>query len=134
MLRYFILSFFMVLAFSSLAVAEPFVCFTSPVHLEADLFQTASWHPGCQAMERFSVGLKATSLVFSGAALGLACTGVGAPFSLWFQGGAVGTSVVDLIVGQLPCDNHTRDQDIQEMAELTVCKQLAQAGIACVKL
>lgn len=135
----------------SWACAAPFVCFSnSPLKASsATVHQTgnsdggfgggrwemhyelARWNPSCEAIEKTATGLKATSLVFSGVGWGLACTGVGLPATVWLQGASIGTSVLGLIVGELPCDNKTKDAEIKRMAEVVVCAELEKQGIRC---
>lgn len=132
--------------------ASPFVCFTgksiatvetpdasvyASAFAEDDPYDhdatylLAKWNPSCEAVERVETGLKATSLILSGTGFGLACTGIGLPATVWLQGASIGTSVLGLIVGQLPCDNRTRDAEIKVMAESAVCDELAKQGITC---
>jgi len=119
----------------ALAKADPVVIFTNSCpqafHLGSDeeaLFQEAALR--CETIERIGVGLTATSLVFNGSALALACFGM-APASVILEGGALGAEAIGLIVGQLPCDNSTRDSQIQALAEKAVCEELESHGIGC---
>lgn|GEM_PF-5968222 len=131
----------------TLAWASPFVCFTgrstAAAPLESGVFvaawnegesatpQLAMWNPSCETIEHVETGLKATSLVFSGVGFGLACTGVGLPATVWLQGASIGTSVLGLIVGQLPCDNSSKNSEIKRLAEQVVCEELTRQGIRC---
>ena len=130
--------FALVAAPSASFAAKPFVCFTSKPAASAELIEEAmpiilaGWGPmACEDVGRLTTGLQATSLVFSATGFTLACTGVGLPATVWLQGGALGTRVLSLVVGLLPCDNGTRDAQIKEMAQNVVCAELAKHGIAC---
>ena len=128
---------FLFLSVPSLSWASPYVCFTGQKMAwdnqgeAVAIFETARWNPSCEALENTAVGLKATSLVFSGVGFGLACTGVGLPATVWLQGASIGTSVLGLIVGELPCDSSTKDAQVKVLAEEAVCAELERQGIVC---
>jgi hypothetical protein len=114
------------------ASAEPFVCITKSPQARANdeaLIQTVAVR--CENLGRMRTSLNATAIVFSGAGLAAACTVIGAPATVWLEGAAIGIQAVELIVGQLPCDNRTRDAEVKALAQQVVCAQLAANGIVC---
>ncbi len=138
----FLLSALLVLLLSSFhATAEPFVCFQgnlnsaataldAKVWLAGDMDELA-WAPTCKSLDNLSFGIKATSITLTVGAFYAACTGAGAPAAVVLEGGALGLQVVDLIVGQLPCEDPTNDEQVQQMANEAVCRALEQNGITC---
>jgi hypothetical protein len=85
----------------------------------------------CTTTKNFGLGLTAIGLSLQTGALYMACTGVGAPASLWVQGASLGVSVVSMVVGELPCEDTDSDERVKELAKKTVCETLALNGIAC---
>lgn len=121
----------------TLAQAAPFVCFTSKPKSVVEYM-----HPdntpeiylaklSCETIERVSTGLQATSIALSVGGLYAACTGVGVAATVVLEGGAIAIQAVDLIVGNLPCNNSAREKEIKQMAELVVCEELGRQGIKC---
>lgn len=117
--------------FTSLPAYASFACFVSK---EAD--QVLMWNAVPQAMKcstkaNISVGLKGVSLTFQGASLYAACTGVGIPVALYLQGGSFLTSAVEMIVGELECEDTVTEEKIKNMTRDAVCEALVQNGIEC---
>lgn len=124
-----------VVLLSSLPTYASFACFVEPVQNSlAWSYQSGYQHEGlqCSTKKNLGVGLKAISFTFQGGALYLACTGAGAPAALWVQGGSLGITLVDMVVGELPCDDQDSDEKIRELAKQTTCETLALNGIECV--
>ena len=124
----------LILSWGGLAQASPFVCFTdkAPTAVAFDTLVTpVAWAPSCKTIEHIGVGIDATSLVLSSVGLGMACTGVGAPATLWLEGIAIGIQAVGLMIGQLPCDASAEEAEIRAMAEQVVCEELIRQGISC---
>lgn len=99
-----------------------------------DLLHYANYRQGaltCETLTGVSTGLQAVSLTLTAGSLYAACTGIGAPYSLLMQGGALSFRVVDLVVKQLPCDSKTQDEKIQRMTNQAVCEKLKSQGIVC---
>ncbi len=116
----------------SQAMAEPFVNFPcdEPSSLNGEAFyQPAAW--SCETANKWGVGVSATALVLNVGAMGAACTVVGAPATLWLEGGSIALEGVSIVIGQLPCDNAASEQRIRELAEEAVCKKLAAMGVSC---
>lgn len=124
--------------FSDLALASPFVCFTSPLKTESysfynnsdDLLLLAGW-PACQTMDNTVVGLNAVSISMAAGGLYMACTGIGAPATVVVEGASIGIQVLSLIVGELPCDDSVEEKRIEAAAKKIVCEELRNRGIAC---
>lgn len=131
------------------ALAEPFVCFTGPASTSSNsqlpattlawstseaftpdmLLQTASL--SCETTQHLELGLNATAIVLSTTGFALACTGVGAPATVWLEGSAIGVQALAMIVGQLPCEDTAREAEVQELAQKAVCEALERNGITC---
>lgn len=85
----------------------------------------------CSTKKNIGLGLTAIGLSIQAGAFYLACTGIGAPAAIYLEGGALGTGVLSMIVGELPCKDTENEELIKKMAQETVCKTLQDSGIAC---
>ena len=128
--------FIMALMSSNLASAS-YACF---VNSESNSFQPQyallNNHFQLQAMQcstkkNIGLGLTAIGLSIQAGAFYLACTGIGAPAAIYLEGGALGTGVLSMIVGELPCKDTENEELIKKMAQETVCKALQDSGIGC---
>lgn len=138
----FAMVFVTLISYSAGSAADSFVCFgDKPPSVDllgynetTDLFSLDYQFdsaPSCKAIEAWESGLKATRFAFAGASFYAACTGVGAPATLWLAGGALVIQGVELTVGMLPCDNSADEAKIKKLAEEAVCKELAKQDIPC---
>lgn len=131
------LSILTVALFTALPTYASYACFVEPIQTSASSYQmfSAKYHPEalqCSTKKNLGVGLKAISFTLQGGALYLACTGAGTPAALWVQGGSLGVTLVDMVVGELPCDDNDSDKRIRELAKQATCETLAANGIECV--
>jgi hypothetical protein len=113
---------------------EPFVCMvdqqaSSGDSSAADLIQLAAFQ--CKNLKIADTSLQAIALTMTAGSIYLACTGVGAPVSVTLQGAAVGIQVIDLIVGNLPCDDQKQEEKIKTAAKQVVCSELIRQGLTC---
>jgi hypothetical protein len=132
-----------VLAISSGAEASPFVCFSddsagfalttsnpsSRQNLQSEDLQMAALT--CSTKKNLGLGTKAVKLSLQAGSFYLACTGVGAPASLYVQGGALGVAILEIIIGDLPCQDTEAEAIIQERADQAVCAALIRQGVTC---
>lgn len=101
-------------------------------HEEVAMYYTASSIGiSCKRMENIEMLVGATALSIDGLAVIMACTGIGLPYAVKLQTAGFGLHVLEFIVGNLPCDNLTEDEQIQEKVNDTVCKVLRANDIKC---
>lgn len=123
--------------FASLPSYASYACFADSSQNTVSSYQmfSAKYQPDalqCSTKKNLGIGLKAISFTLQGGSLYLACTGVGAPAALWIQDGSLGVTLVDMVVGELPCDDKDNDERIRELAKQTACETLTANGIECV--
>lgn len=80
-------------------------------------------------LERFVGG---TALSLHLVAIGLACTGVGAPATLGVEIAAGGVHLVEFLVGFIDCKDLKTDKQIKDVVDQRVCEALERSGILCV--
>lgn len=85
----------------------------------------------CQEMKNIGSGLQAISFTMTGGAIAAACTGVGAPVTVLLQSAALGFSIANLVVGQLPCRDPNSPEEIKKQTRAVVCEELNKNGITC---
>lgn len=76
-------------------------------------------------------GLTAVSVSFGVSGLIAGCTGLGMPVAVAFEVGGLFVQVLDMVVGELPCDETTPVQNVKLLVNEAVCTALEQNGINC---
>lgn len=114
------------------AEAAPFVCFTDNTSLSSSADpKMEEMAMSCTTRKNLGTAAKVVGISLQAGSFGLACTGIGAPASLYLQGGALGVQLIEIIVGELPCEDDESDEQIQERVNETVCTSLARQGLRC---
>ena len=132
----------MMMLLPSLSWAAPFVCIKGEVPaaymgqaeeytIELAAWEPPRWNPSCKALQKASTQLNITSVVFAGIGLGMACTGVGIPATLYLEGAALTTQALSIVVGNLPCDDSADQARIEAAARKIVCTEFAKQGMHC---
>lgn len=84
----------------------------------------------CRDLAALKVGMQATSLTYNVIALGLACTGAGAPVSVGLFAAGTLLYSAEFIVNNLPCEDRSH-ANIEKQVRLAVCEALESNGIEC---
>lgn len=117
--------------FSATKSFAAFACFTQTNAMPVQTWGASPLAMQCSTKANIALGLKGVGVTFQAASLYAACTGAGIPVALYLQGGSLATSVVEMVVGELPCEANDTEEKIKKMTRDIICESLEQNGIEC---
>jgi hypothetical protein len=125
---------------SYISIDGAYVCLSSgasayPTSYQDDLgfsmYYASTGGVSCERMHSLETLVGATALSIDGAALAVACTGIGLPYAVKLQAVGLGLHVLEFIIGNVPCDNGAEEEQIQRQINESVCEALRSNGINC---